>query len=166
MEEILASIRRIISADETDEAQPAGEKASMAIGDDVFELTQEIRDDGAVVDIAAGETIHDREIPEPVQIEAAGTPFGDGGLVGPSASAALTAAFENLTHALAEKRFDRGVGGRTVEDVVKEVVRPIVKEWLDENLPEMVERLIGREIARMTRRVEDAADRQDHRQDR
>ena len=45
-----------------------------------------------------------------------------------------------------------GGSGKTVEDIVKEMLRPMLKEWLDRNLPQMVERFVEREIVRLTRR--------------
>jgi len=42
-------------------------------------------------------------------------------------------------------------GGRTLEEVVSELLRPMLKSWLDENLPEMVERLVRAEIERVSR---------------
>jgi len=41
---------------------------------------------------------------------------------------------------------------RTLEDLVKDMLRPMLKGWLDENLPGMVERLVRAEIERVTRR--------------
>ena len=186
MDEILASIRRIIAEGEVDGEQlPSEGKSPSEIGnktealiaetsareDDVFELTQEVQEDGTVVDIASGETMQGPDAPEVVEVGDAGAksmaapaappnaaiPLEEG-LVGPPADAASTASFENLAYAVVGERTGSGIGGRTIEEVVKEVVRPIVKEWLDENLPETVERLISREINRMTRRAEDAAD--------
>jgi uncharacterized protein len=40
---------------------------------------------------------------------------------------------------------------RTLEDLVKDMLRPMLKSWLDENLPAMVERLVRAEIERVTR---------------
>ena len=40
---------------------------------------------------------------------------------------------------------------RTVEDLVKEMLRPMLKTWLDENLPPLVERLVKAEIERLSR---------------
>jgi len=37
-----------------------------------------------------------------------------------------------------------------LEAVVREMLRPMLKDWLDERLPEMVEELVAREIARIT----------------
>lgn len=53
MEEILASIRKIISEDQAEPAQSAPQAAAAAPGDeDVLELTQEVRDDGSVEAVA------------------------------------------------------------------------------------------------------------------
>ena len=40
---------------------------------------------------------------------------------------------------------------RTLEDIVKEMMRPMLKHWLDENLPGMVERIVRAEIERVAR---------------
>ena len=37
-----------------------------------------------------------------------------------------------------------------LEAVVREMLRPMLKEWLDQRLPEMVEDMVAREIARIT----------------
>jgi uncharacterized protein len=40
---------------------------------------------------------------------------------------------------------------RTLEDLVSEMLRPMLKVWLDDNLPAMVERLVRAEIERVAR---------------
>jgi len=40
---------------------------------------------------------------------------------------------------------------RTLEDLVKEMMRPMLKDWLDENLPGLVERIVRAEIERVAR---------------
>ena len=40
---------------------------------------------------------------------------------------------------------------QTVEDLMKEMLRPMLKAWLDDNLPPLVERLVRAEIERVTR---------------
>jgi len=40
---------------------------------------------------------------------------------------------------------------QTVEDLMKEMLRPMLKLWLDENLPALVERLVKAEIERVSR---------------
>ncbi|MFD1950979.1 DUF2497 domain-containing protein [Sphingomonas arantia] len=46
----------------------------------------------------------------------------------------------------------RGAGPseNTLEGMVREMLRPMLKEWLDARLPEVVETLVAREIARIT----------------
>lgn len=44
-----------------------------------------------------------------------------------------------------------GNNARTLEDIVKEMLRPMLKGWLDENLPVMVERMVRVEIERIAR---------------
>ena len=39
-----------------------------------------------------------------------------------------------------------------LEALVREMLRPMLKEWLDQHLPELVEELVTREIARITGR--------------
>ncbi|ACA20166.1 conserved hypothetical protein [Methylobacterium sp. 4-46] len=40
---------------------------------------------------------------------------------------------------------------RTLEDLVQDMLRPMLKAWLDDNLPAMVERLVRAEIERVAR---------------
>ena len=44
-------------------------------------------------------------------------------------------------------------GDNTLEGLVREMLRPMMKEWLDQKLPELVERLVEKEIARITGRL-------------
>jgi cell pole-organizing protein PopZ len=39
-----------------------------------------------------------------------------------------------------------------LEDMVREMLKPILKQWLDENLPQMVDDHVKREISRITGR--------------
>ncbi len=40
----------------------------------------------------------------------------------------------------------------TLEGMVRELLTPMLKTWLDANLPEIVEQMVAREIARITRK--------------
>lgn len=44
-------------------------------------------------------------------------------------------------------------GENTLEGLVREMLRPMMKEWLDQKLPVLVERLVEKEIARITGRL-------------
>ena len=41
--------------------------------------------------------------------------------------------------------------GNTLEDLVRELLKPMLKSWLDENLPPIAERMVAKEIARLAR---------------
>ena len=42
--------------------------------------------------------------------------------------------------------------GNPLEDMVREMLRPILKQWLDEHLPQMIDDHVKREISRITGR--------------
>jgi cell pole-organizing protein PopZ len=44
-----------------------------------------------------------------------------------------------------------GQKARTLEDLVREMLRPMLKSWLDDNLPSLVERIVRVEIERVSR---------------
>ena len=143
MEEILASIRKIISEDGEDteedevtepEPEPAPEPAPAPEGNDAIELTDQ------VVPPPPAEleeiTLIDEVVEDDVLVSAATT------AVGASAFAQLTGAMD-----LAMR-----LGGvdRTLEALVKELMRPMLRDWLEANLPVVVERLVQREIDKMS----------------
>src|SRR5206468_2302359 len=66
-------------------------------------------------------------------------------LISSSTSAAIDSAFNTLAHTVLVQN------ARTLEDLVREMLRPLLKTWLDDNLPGMVERLVRAEIERVSR---------------
>jgi cell pole-organizing protein PopZ len=169
MEEILASIRRIIS-DESPEskaapaAQPTPQPAAAPAGSDVLELTE-------VVDEKAAEPA-EAPAPQPappvsppaaapapqpatVAVPIAAT-SGDGSLVSTGTATAAAGAFASLVSAkrqqeqgMTDNPLPLGQGGLTVEAIVREELRPILKAWLDQNLAPMVERMVQKEIQKI-----------------
>ena len=182
MDDILASIRKIISDDEA-RAQVGNQQnlrqserptivppvesrlASATRGagrDDVLMLTD-------LIEEPKSGTMGARPIPLPRidPVSAAEMPQPsfeqppDSALVGSGAVGAASSAFARLNQAVQESvpapaAHDPGpavdANGKTIEDLVKEMLRPMLKEWLDRNLPPMVERFVEREIVRLTRR--------------
>ena len=139
MEEILASIRKVISEDgedtEEDEVtEPEPEPAPAPEGNDAIELTDQ------VVPPPPAEleeiTLIDEVVEDDVLVSAAAT------AVGASAFAQLTGAMD----------LSMRLGGvdRTLEALVKELMRPMLRDWLEANLPAVVERLVQREIDKMS----------------
>lgn len=173
MEEILASIRRII-ADEK-EPQAPETPAPAAGGDDVLELTQMVQDDGSIVDVT--EAAPPVEI-MPTPVEAAPPPPPPPSpsvpmpeppafdkieeLVSDSVASAATSSLASLANTVQiERRASLpaatllGNGGRTLEDMVLELMKPMLKAWLDEHLPPIVDRIVQREVERIARRVQE-----------
>jgi len=74
-------------------------------------------------------------------------------LLDPMAAAAAAAALGQLSRAVAQERSANvGRHGPSIEDVVREELRPLLKEWLDAHLPATVERMVRTEIERVMAR--------------
>jgi uncharacterized protein len=176
MEEILASIRKIISDDGTkkeDEPVAAVTEATAVAATlpaaanasaDVLELTQMVADDGSIVDVNAPEpaalTLSD---PEP-EVKTMAPPVDikfDDPLISESAASAAKSALSTLASTLETERMAMtaampiGDGTRTLESMVTEIMRPMIKQWLDQNLSGVVERAVQKEIQRISRRITD-----------
>jgi uncharacterized protein len=151
MEEILASIRRIISEEEqAPTAEPVLDLTQTdeppAEDDIVFE---------AVEQVVAEETYTPAPTPAPTptQIETimpshatAVTPTGDSILSSPTANAAAG----SLARLAGTLRIS-DTPGQTVEGVVRELLKPMLKDWLDKNLPAIVESRVEAELERIAR---------------
>jgi uncharacterized protein len=172
MEEIIASISRIITDEKTsvEPARPVPEEKS-----EILELTEIIDEDGSVRRIApeAGSSErHPIGSADATDLAAANATAQSGpSALGPEAeveprlelgrerilssttSGAAAAAFAQLGSLPRERRRDGELplGGvdRTLEDIVRDMLRPLLQTWLDENLPGVVERLVREEIARV-----------------
>ena len=165
MEEILASIRRIITEDEPAKqsppteaagseplraaappAMPAARPAASADAamrdEEIDEKLAELRGMSRHAPIAERAAAESSNAPGPGP---ASQRSASDGLLSPATTAAVDAAF----HALAQTAAPRG--GRTVEELVSELLRPMLKTWLDDNLPAIVERLVRAEIERVSR---------------
>lgn len=125
MEDILASIKRIIAEDG---AAVAAARPRRAPGE---AATADSPPDPVTNDIL--------ELTEPAPP-----------LVSPDAVVASKQSLDILSTLVV-----RGGGQpeNTLEGVVRELLRPMLKEWLDARLPTIVETLVAREIARITGKV-------------
>jgi uncharacterized protein len=123
MEEILASIKRVI-ADDGRSASPIARSRRLP------------REDTP----AAEEDV--LELDDPVS-EATGLMSSDAAAASREKLAALSAL---------RAREGSGPDTGPLEAVVREMLKPMLKDWLDEHLPEIVEELVTREIARITGR--------------
>ena len=168
MEEILASIRRIISEDDAPadaaapEPEPEPEPVAAAApvfepepepaveeDDGVLELTEKVESLGDL-DVYTPSVSEEPEIPAyepPPPAPAPTVEIGDG-LVGAIAASAAASAFGQLSRSI-----QMPAEGRTLEDVVRELLRPLLKQWLDENLPGIVQQTVDKEVERIARGV-------------
>ncbi len=164
MEEILASIRKIISEDSTEQAQPAAaETAAPAEPEsDILELTQEVASEPVRVaapvyeePVAAPTPVHEPEndvVFEPIEPAAAEAPVHQD-IFTDKTRQSIDDAFAAIEEPEEEEPVRpapvRGpvadVSGLSVEAVferaVREAFEPVVKQWLGENAPQVVERM-------------------------
>jgi cell pole-organizing protein PopZ len=137
MEEILASIRRIISEEEHAVVNGASLDA----------------DDDRPNDLVVFEAMPARAPPEPEPARKPTPSLGaiNGGepIVSQPAASAASGALTRLTGAL--RLADQP--GQTIEGVVRELLKPMLKEWLDQHLPRIVEAKVEAELERISRLV-------------
>ena len=161
MEEILASIRRIISedgatveptpADPNAEPMPQIDMTAMDAEPPVLELMEEVQADGSV------ENIMTEPDPEPVYTPPPAQPIAhdNSRLLSDTAAQASANALNNLSRLMGGNininSQPIGAGHKTLESMVAELLRPILKDWLDRNLPAIVERIVQKEIQKITR---------------
>lgn len=165
MEEILASIRKIISEDDEPEAASAPDIDD----DDVLELHQEddfdmepepepdpeiiINDfEDDLVAIDPEPEYKPNPAPEParpsfrVEPERVRESFGeDDKLIEDEAAGSAAGALSRLMGTVSMG------SGASLEDVVRELLKPMLKQWLNENLPAIVEAKVEQEVKRISR---------------
>lgn len=158
MEEILASIRRIISEEETAPAlKPDGDEAAPGAADepDVFELTDVVETEAAPPPPAAR--------PRPSLVEPADVAFEPEPAAEPLVAAqpeeeglVETAVIDRAASAFAALHRNVEVastpGGNTLEGMVREMMRPMLKQWLNDHLPALVENVVREEVERVANR--------------
>ena len=157
MEEILASIRRIISEDDVEQAEEVEEEDGFPPPAPV-EPEPEIEDEPPQPEpVRQPEPEPEPDLePEPedvLDLTDRIDPVGDieplrtgPALVSDPTAAAAAAAFGHLSASLLMPH-----DLRTLEDVVRELLRPLLKQWLDDHLPDIVEAQVQAEIERISR---------------
>jgi cell pole-organizing protein PopZ len=163
MEEILASIRRIISEDEPAaeaapaEAAPAPEpmaaEAMPMEAEEVLELTDPLPEPEPVethgdLEVHEAEPEPEPEVePEPIPEPVMAADVYDEPLVSDPTADQTASSFGQLARSVAMPK-----SGRNLEDVVAELLRPLLKAWLDEHLPTIVQAKVEEEVERIARR--------------
>lgn len=153
MDDILASIRRILNEEDRAAAGPTQPADEILVLDPSMMVEEPPAS-------AAAPTPDSEPEPEPMSEpeqkpapppEPASQPSS---LVAPEAAAAAASSVSALMRTLAAERSSAvSRGGPTLEDLVREEIRPLLKEWLDAHLPSLVDRLVRAEIERVVGRA-------------
>jgi len=149
MDDILASIRRILNEDELQPTSPSILEAGMK-PDDTLVLDQSMLVEAGNVAPPTAQAIAAHAFFDAQSV----LPAPHEGLVAPAAAASAASSVAMLVQALAGNRGTQTHRqGPTIEDVVRDEIRPILKAWLDHHLPPLVERLVRAEIERVVSRT-------------
>ena len=168
MEDILASIRRILNEGEGEApvaeapAEPAPPVAEPTVAVTAPEAgvvasspeketqtasitgIEPVEDDDVFV-LDTAMMVADTAVAEPVAEEAA--------LASNETMAAASASVSSLKKALSERHAQvYKAQAVSLEEIIREEVRPMLKSWLDTHLPSIVERLVRTEIERVVAR--------------
>jgi cell pole-organizing protein PopZ len=156
MEDILASIRRILSEDDAVPPEPPAAEPPAA-KDDVLTLDASMLVAPPMPALAAPAHAPPPEsVATPPPRPSAPPPAAPAAtLLAPETEAAVASSVGGLLRTLIAEREQVPVyrGGPTIEDLVREEIRPLLKQWLDTNLQALVERHVRAEIERVVGRA-------------
>jgi cell pole-organizing protein PopZ len=130
MEDILASIKKVIAEEKELRSSPAA--------------VEPLEDQPLPEETAGDEDVLELNEPLAPAIDL-GPPLVDENIAGHSREA-----LEQLQTVAATIPAPASIN--PLEDMVREMLRPILKQWLDEHLPQMVDEHVKREISRITGR--------------
>ena len=179
IEEILDSIRQIISEDEEEEDSSGEEEAPAIVEEPEPEVEQEEEplDQSAIDDMDFDAPVEDPpeddddtiELTERVddvesdvdvdwsdnidtseEVEPEEEVSIEDNLLTEAAEDAAYTAISELAKKTAVE-----VNGITLEDIVRSEIKPLLRAWLDKNLPVVIERLVREELERVSKRVLD-----------
>lgn len=141
MEDILASIKRII-ADDVESGGPVRARRRTPAPAPIEDFAD---DDDDVLELSehAPEPIAD-PAPMPMSQPVAETPET---IVSAQTAEASRAPLDTLSKLVVKPEVP---GADTLEGLVREMLKPMLSAWLDKNLPDLVESMVAKEIARIT----------------
>jgi uncharacterized protein len=153
MEDILASIKKIIADDSERKISPP--RVRTAPMHDVVDLADRaakvapLVEESAIPVVESEPEISDDDVlelneraPDVMVDEVAD-------IVSPAAAEASRSALSSLSRLIVKPAVE---GTDTLEGLVREMLKPMLKDWLDANLPEVVERVVAQEVARISGR--------------
>ena len=180
IEEILASIRQIISDDDEEESQEADDTAAEDVVEDpirhetndVLELTEDDLVDAPeeeeesnieidMIDSSEEEEVMEEndepdadDILEEIRQSSSAPAPVPSEILSSGTQAAALGSLGKLTKRMPINS-SRSYDGVTLEDIVRELLHPMLREWMDDNLPPMVERIVQKELEKLARRAMD-----------
>ena len=166
MEEILASIRKIISDEaptpsaetHSKDETPSSPTAAPSQEEDVLELTQIVDEAGNPVEAQS------RQKPDEPAEKAPVTITGEHKISSPplisskifhEAAAALGTLNQAITRTsqAPEPQMSGVYSQKTTEALVKEILKPLLKEWLDANLPSLVKWIVTEQVEKIVQQA-------------
>ncbi|MBP5534889.1 MAG: DUF2497 domain-containing protein [Alphaproteobacteria bacterium] len=152
MEEILSSIRRILSHEEETTSQSEEDlrtsvstSALETAKEDVMELTEQMRVGSNFEVESVPETQEESSLPD------------DMVLLSEEAVQASTDRLSRLIDSVSQEKKQAPVAtvsnSNNLEDIVITLLRPYLKEWLDANLPTLVEKVVQKEVEKLAKKV-------------
>ncbi|HEU4838158.1 MAG TPA: DUF2497 domain-containing protein [Micavibrio sp.] len=181
IEEILASIRQIISDDDDKEGaaeepvaaaapepapapkapepepEPLAEEEPEEEEEDVLELTESMAAPTPVEPDPITIDLQDMAVEEPpAEVPDMPTPKKtvESEILTEAARASTISSMAKLAGNMPITRH-REYGNITLEDLVREMLHPMLKDWLSDNLPPMVERMVQKELEKLARQAQD-----------
>ena len=157
MEDILASIKKIIAEDTDRKLSPVRVRSGVLVNpvpdtvpDPVVpqsfspkainELGEVIEPEDDVLELG----VEEEAPPAPVESPLTGDP-----IVSTAAVAASRSALSSLSRLTVKPEI---AGSDSLEGLVREMLKPMLKDWLDAHLPAVVERIVAQEVARISGR--------------
>ncbi len=163
IEEILQSIREIISEDDeeavVEDAQPEVdlrpaeedipepqdlEAPAEDQDEEILDLTEKVEED--VPEIIMDDPPEEEEVFVDTSMDGVD---GEDLISEPAKAASLHALGKLSDNMYVEKQTH--MAGITLEDITRDLMRPILKEWLDNNLPDLIEKIVQKEIQKITK---------------
>jgi uncharacterized protein len=173
VEEILSSIRTIISEDMKEGNAPSLTRTSPAVPskpfEPVIELTQMVKEDGSIINLKESVST---PLPQSPTLRAPAPYENTSGvssqmegprlneeLISTRAAEEFTKAFHSLertikspnssTDACTTSRASTDLGQMTLEGIVHQLLQPLLKDWLDRHLPSLVKLLVSEQIEKI-----------------
>ncbi len=162
IEEILESIRQIISEDGATPAEASPPAPKPAAPSPVLDLVEKVTPTPAPVSPPAPPPAPIPPPPSPVAetvdtVMDQNTPDSSSLMSAQTADAASDALSKILVGNVAVERDNvpGRVGPVTLEEMTLDIMKPMIKTWIDRNLPGIVEKAVQKEIEKLSRRATD-----------